>query len=116
MADDERAELEKTEGHTLNDHRLVEEAAKLRELYAKRAGPYPAFLILLFIIYCLVCLFITFVQNSSSWWRRTSGKRPRGRSRRPRMPRSPTTASPGSSRRSSRVKTPWSGRGGSTPG
>lgn len=37
MADDERAELEKTEGHTLNDHRLVEEAAKLRELYAKRA-------------------------------------------------------------------------------
>jgi hypothetical protein len=37
MNEEERAAVEKTEGRTLNDHRLVEEAEKLRELYAKKA-------------------------------------------------------------------------------
>lgn len=38
MEDQERATIESKEGHTLNDHRLVEEAQKLRDLYAKKAG------------------------------------------------------------------------------
>lgn len=64
VTDEERAELEKAEGRTLNDHLLTEEAQKLRELYARKAG---SFISTQYCSPCILCALLLIVSTLQSW-------------------------------------------------